>query len=85
MTPQQINTLQRIGQAILETIADAGVLGAPSGPMYAALVAHGLTLDQYQQIMGQLERKAFVACQSYCYTITPAGEAFLAKLKQVAT
>jgi hypothetical protein len=29
----------------------AGPMGAPSGTVYAALIAHGMTLDVYQQIV----------------------------------
>lgn len=41
---------------IIDTIKDAGPLGAPSGPMYAALSAHGMTLNTYNSIIDALTR-----------------------------
>lgn len=39
---------------IVEAVKDMGAMGAPSGPMYAALMSTGMTLDQYQTIMDGL-------------------------------
>jgi hypothetical protein len=40
--------------AFLDTVKEAGPRGAPSGPMYAAAMAQGLTLEQYEAIMRAL-------------------------------
>ena len=56
MTPQQAQALRAIVGGIIETVKAAGDLGAPAGPMYAALMGHGCTLNQFQQIMGALVR-----------------------------
>jgi len=51
---------------IVKAVKDMGTMGAPSGPMYAALMSTGMTLDQYQTIMdglvaaGKLKRRGHV-------------------------
>ena len=51
---------------IVEAVKDMGTMGAPSGPMYAALMSTGMTLGQYQTIMdglvaaGKLKRRGHV-------------------------
>jgi hypothetical protein len=40
--------------AIVETVKEAGDMGAPSGVMYAALMYTGMTLEAYQQTMNCL-------------------------------
>lgn len=55
MTPQQqTEGIRRIAQAIVEAVKEAGEFGAPSGIVYAALNAQGMTLDQYQQFIAAL-------------------------------
>lgn len=82
MTPEQIKAVQRVSLVLLETIEAEGDLGAPSGPMFAALQTQGCTMSQYQQLMGQLEHRGFVTRSDHCYTITPAGKNFRAKLQK---
>lgn len=81
MTKDQIRAAQRIGLSVLEVIEEAGELGAPSGPMYAALNAQGCSLSQYQSLMGTLQSRGFVTLQSDCYTLTPEGLKFKEQLK----
>ena len=56
MTPEQIKAVRYVAGAIMETVKDAGPLGAPGGVIYAALSAQGCTLQQYEGIMGGLVR-----------------------------
>ena len=70
---EQTKALRAIGHAILESIAAAGSLGAPSGVLYSALMAHGCRLSQYQSIMAGLERAGLVSQSAHCYTLTGAG------------
>ncbi len=67
MTNQQISALRAIASAVLETVKEAGEMGAPAGPMYAALMAHGCSLHQFEQIMGGLERSGYVRKSGDCY------------------
>ena len=51
MTKEQAtDILRQIVKAILDTIKEAGEMGAPSGPVYAALMGH-MTIDTYNQII----------------------------------
>lgn len=55
--------------AIIDTIREAGPLGAPGGVMYAALMAHGITLAQFEQLMGAIVRSGKVVKRGQCYHI----------------
>ena len=59
-------------QAVLDTIRQSGPNGAPSGVMYAALSAHGMTLQNYQAMMGALVRVGKVTLEHDCYFIKEA-------------
>jgi hypothetical protein len=56
MTEAQIKLLRMIADAIIDSVKAAGPLGAPGGVIYAALMAEGCTLSQYEQIMSGLVR-----------------------------
>jgi len=51
VTEQEKRAVIGLMTAIVETVKEAGKLGAPGGVMYAALMAHGCTLDQFNTIM----------------------------------
>jgi hypothetical protein len=54
MTPIQIQAIRMLADAIVDAVKAAGPMGAPGGVIYAALMAHGLTLSQYDQLMSGL-------------------------------
>ena len=55
MTKQQAaEAIRAMADAIVEAVKVAGPMGAPGGTLYAAMMAHGLTLSQYQQFMSAL-------------------------------
>lgn len=58
-----------ICEAIIESVAVAGPLGAPAGTLYAALMAHGCTLDQFNSIMGALVRIGKLRQQGNLYFV----------------
>lgn len=72
MTLEQIKALKAIADAIIETVALAGPLGAPGGHLYAALMAHGVTLQQYEQIMAGLVRAGKLSKHGECYKVVPS-------------
>lgn len=90
MTPQQIRAAQRIGKALLDTISETAPLGAPSGPMYAALAANGCSLSQYQSITVSMIRNGLVTAEEdehgepVLFHITAKGDEFRQKLAQLA-
>jgi hypothetical protein len=73
MTPAQINAVQLVAMMITDTVREAGPLGAPSGPMFAALSAQGCTLNQYQSIMSALVRAGKLTQDGNVYHIALRG------------
>jgi len=59
-TSQQQQALKLVVDCILDAARTAGPLGAPSGIIYAALNAHGLTLDAYESILASMTRLGMV-------------------------
>jgi hypothetical protein len=74
MTPQQIEAVRVIARAIVESVRDVGT--APAGPMYAALMGQGCTLNQFQQIMGQLVRAGFLTHDADAHTYSLGAKVF---------
>ena len=72
VTKQQLATIRAVSQAVVETVREAGAHGAPSGVMYAALMAHGCTLSQYQSLMHALVSAGKVVLRHDCYFIAEA-------------
>jgi hypothetical protein len=74
LTPAQAEALRKVVTAVLDTIREAGPLGAPGGVIYAALMHVGCTLEQYEQLMGALVRSGRVRREGECYfAVEPAG------------
>ena len=74
MTKDQILALQSIGKGIIEA-ANIDSIGAPSGIIYSALMSHGATYNQFQQIMSTLVRHGFLSHDddASTYHATDAG------------
>tara|TARA_R110000868_G_scaffold26930_1_gene103060 strand:- start:148 stop:375 length:228 start_codon:yes stop_codon:yes gene_type:complete len=72
MTPQQAKALQAVAKAIIEACKTF----APGGVIYAALMHQGCTLNQYEQIMGQLVGAGMLSKAGECYTATDKGNKF---------
>jgi hypothetical protein len=53
-TAQQVSALKMICDGVIDSVKAAGALGAPAGTLYAALMAYGCTLEQFERIMGVL-------------------------------
>lgn len=53
--------------AIINTVREAGPGGAPSGPIYAALMGHGCSLELYQRIMATLVEKRILRQRGHVY------------------
>jgi hypothetical protein len=56
-TTKDMDKVRMIANIIVESIreSDRG-MGVPAGPMYAALMAYGCTLDQFNMLMSGLVR-----------------------------
>lgn len=81
MTVEQLKALKAICDGILETVQLAGPLGAPGGHLYAALMAHGVSLEQFEQLMGGLVAGKLLRKQGDCYFVTARAESALKSLK----
>jgi hypothetical protein len=69
MTTDQLKALKALGDAIIESVRLAGPLGAPGGHLYAALMAHGIDLDQFNQIMSGLCKAGMLQKRGECYHV----------------
>lgn len=73
---------ERLGIAVLEAVELAGTHGAPSGVMFAAMQAHGATLQQFQSFMKTLTGNGLLTLDDqHCYHSTESGITFLRKLQ----
>lgn len=58
VTQSQVGAALKIVQAVADTVREAG--SVPAGTVYAALMAHGCTLGQFEGIVGILEGAGLV-------------------------
>ena len=81
MNNQQIKALQSIGKGIIES-CNIDSIGAPSGVIYAALMEHGASLNQFQSIMDTLVKCQFLTHDNECHTYhaTDSGIAWSNKI-----
>ena len=56
-TAEQAAAIRLAIECIMDAARIGGDLGAPSGVIYAALTAHGMTLSVYEQLVDYLVRK----------------------------
>lgn len=67
---EQKNLLVNVCGAVLSTIMEAGDQGAPEGPMYLACMQHGIDLDQFERILGALQKSGLIRRSAHvCYAI----------------
>lgn len=69
MTNEQRNALKAVADAIIDAVRAAGPTGAPGGILYAALMAYGATLQQYEQIMAGLVRAGMLRKSGELYFV----------------
>jgi len=81
MDNHQIEALQSIAKGIIES-ANLSPSGAPSGVIYAALMGHGASLNQFQSIMDTLVKCQFLNHDAECHTYhaTDSGIAWANKI-----
>ncbi len=48
---QKISALKQVCDAVIDAVKTAGELGAPSGSVYAALMAFGCKIEQYEMLI----------------------------------
>lgn len=52
---EAVEALSKVVTAVLETVKEHPVTGAPLGPMYLAFVAHGLSYGTFEEIIKGME------------------------------
>ena len=67
LTIEQRNAIRLVADAIVELVAVAGSIGAPAGLLYAALMAHGCNLSQFQSLMAGLVRVGRLTQRGHLY------------------
>ena len=70
----ETNAALTLAAAIIEA-CEAGPV--PGGTLYAALMAQGCTLPQFERITTALVGAGVLQKRGQCYTITGGGESFL--------
>ena len=68
-TTEQISALRDIADAIVEAVKSVGPMGAPGGVIYAALMASGCTLAQYESIMSAMVRSGILTRHGDLYRV----------------
>lgn len=63
---QKIRAVRAILDMIVDVARGSGPSGAPSGVVYAALSAHGLSLDSYNQMIQVLTQARKLKVESHC-------------------
>ena len=67
MTVEQARALRAVATVVIDTVRQAGPLGAPGGVMYAAMMGAGCSLHQFDQIMSGLTRAGMLSKRGECY------------------
>jgi len=75
ITPSQRQAIALIVNAVTETIAECGDMGAPGGTIYAALMHYGCTLQQFESLMAALVRLGKVTKRGELYFAPQAAAA----------
>lgn len=72
-----------ITRAVLETVAESDCqAGALGGPMYAAFMSYGMSLDNFQSMMDGIVAGGFLEKRGQCYFITEQGLDFMRRLQR---
>jgi hypothetical protein len=81
MTNQE-TTMAALAEMVLSTVEETqGQFGTPSGPMYAAFMAHGISLANYTKLIDGLVGSNFLHRRgAHCLAITDKGKGFLKAL-----
>lgn len=70
MTTNERQAAVLLIRAIMETIKESGEQGAPEGPMYAAVMGTGCSLNSFNMLIAKLEQAKLVRRSNHvCYWI----------------
>lgn len=74
ITPQHVLALKQVMEAIVDSVAEAGPHGAPSGTLYATLMSFGCSLESFERIMGVLVEAGRLEKRGHLYFATLKGK-----------
>ncbi len=77
MTAQQAKGIRQVMAGIVESAIAGGELGAPSGVVYSALMAHGCTLNQFQSLTASMVKAGIIEERGHCFHVTQRGRDWL--------
>jgi hypothetical protein len=69
MTPAQIAAVRMIADAIVDAVKAAGAMGAPGGVLYAALMAYGISLSQFESLMSAMVSAGKLTKHGHLYRV----------------
>lgn len=72
MTAQQKIGLLQVIQAIRQAVIESGSLGCPEGHVYAALMAQGCTIGQFEDIIALMVRTGAIQKKGNLLTVKGA-------------
>lgn len=56
LTKEALIAYMELCLAVIDAVKEAGPQGAPAGPMYAAFMSAGMSLEQFQRMMDGIVR-----------------------------
>lgn len=68
-----MNLLRAIADAVIAAVEAGGAMGTPGGTLYATLMAHGCTIQQFESIMAGLVAAKKLEKRGQLYFIPKAG------------
>lgn len=71
--PQILTAIKALCDAIVSAVDVAGPSGASGSILYTALMQHGCTLDQFQQITGGMVGAGLLCKVGECYFLGELG------------
>lgn len=67
LTKEALIAFIELCDAVVDAVKEAGPQGAPAGPMYAAFMSYGMSLEQFQRMMDMLVNAGRLRKQGHLY------------------
>ncbi len=77
LTTKQAQGIRQVMAGIVESAIAGGIMGAPSGVVYSALMQHGCTLNQFQSLTAGMVKAGIIEERGHCFHATQRGRDWL--------
>jgi hypothetical protein len=67
LTKEALLAFVQLCDAVVDAVKEAGPQGAPAGPMYAAFMSVGMSLEQFERMMDVLVKAGRLRKQGHLY------------------